>query len=261
MAKELEQDNRPWICFHCGFESLNYEEAKSHFGDRDDESPICVFWRDLDAEGKLSKHQAVVAELAAERDENARYRSTIEGLEYRLLGFENLVTSRFPKCSTLGQAFNLYDSMEGRALAAEEQVKNLIAVHLPPLAVRHMTFREFQDMNAARSSAVFHVAEAWPLQNWLLAVAGETGEACGYMKKVLNGKMTIEDARPHILKELADIITYADLAVSCLGADTGQVVWDKFEEVSQRVGWLAPEPRCEYGGNHLAKECQCEPYA
>lgn len=124
LAFEAGAESR-WLCFHCGFSTSDHKEAKCHFGDRDDESPVCVFWRDLDADGKLSEHHELLGELAAERDENIQYRSTIEGLEYRLLGFENLLCSRFLNCKTLNDAFNLYDSMEGRALAAEEKLREL----------------------------------------------------------------------------------------------------------------------------------------
>lgn len=115
-----------WTCFHCGFETKERAEASNHFGDRDDESPICIVWQELDADGKASQYQSALGELAAERDENIKYRSTIEGLEYRLLEFENLLGSRFKGCRSINDAFNLYDSMEGRALLAEEQLADAL---------------------------------------------------------------------------------------------------------------------------------------
>lgn len=114
-----------WLCFHCGFQTSDHREAASHFGDSDDERPLCVTWSALNAEGKASEYQSALRELNAERDENLVLKTKIEGLEYRLSAFENLLYSRFPNCRTLDQAFNMYDSMEGRALAAEER----LAVH------------------------------------------------------------------------------------------------------------------------------------
>ena len=110
-----------WRCFHCGFETSDHKEGAAHFGDRDDESPICITWASLSVEERLGEYQALTRELNGERDENARLRSREEYLEFRLLEFENLLGSRFKGCRTINDAYNLYDSMEGRALAAEER--------------------------------------------------------------------------------------------------------------------------------------------
>lgn len=104
-----------------------------------------------------------------------------------------------------------------------------------------MTFSEFQAMNRARCEAGFkHSVEphgSWPFQNWALAIAGESGELCNLVKKVLRGDFPLEDKRVELLKELADIITYADLMVSSLSGDTGTEVLSKFQEVSRRIGY------------------------
>lgn len=102
-----------------------------------------------------------------------------------------------------------------------------------------LTFQEFQALNKRRCEEAFHRVgdDIWPIQNWMLAIAGETGEACNLMKKVLRGDFTIDAARPELLKECADIICYTDLAITHLQADTGETVMAKFNEVSRRVGW------------------------
>ncbi len=46
--------------------------------------------------------------------------------------------------------------------------------------------------------------------------------------------------RDEVLKEVADVITYADLLNSCLDADTETELVSKFNEVSRRVGWGIP---------------------
>jgi NTP pyrophosphatase (non-canonical NTP hydrolase) len=46
-----------------------------------------------------------------------------------------------------------------------------------------------------------------------------------------------EEARADILKEVADVICYADLLCSEMNANTGEVVMNKFDEVSKRMGY------------------------
>lgn len=104
-----------------------------------------------------------------------------------------------------------------------------------------MTFRRFQQVNAQRCEEAFgHIpggAEEWPIQNWALAIAGEAGELCNLVKKCLRGDFTVESQRQAILDELADIICYADLAMTHMQANTGEALAHKFDEVSQRRGW------------------------
>lgn len=100
-----------------------------------------------------------------------------------------------------------------------------------------LTFDAFQRMNAERCEAVWHPVAEWPIQNWALAIAGEAGELANLVKKVVRGDLTLDAARQEILKETADVLTYSDLLVTCLGARTDEVVMAKFREVSQRVGY------------------------
>lgn len=103
-----------------------------------------------------------------------------------------------------------------------------------------MTFDEFQKINVERCEKAFHhevniINTDWPWHNWAICIAGETGEFCDLTKKILRGDYTLEEKRVELLKELADIITYADLAITSLGGNTGDVLKDKFNEVSKRV--------------------------
>lgn len=107
-----------WVCFHCGYQADNEVDASAHFGDRDDPA-LCRTWAELNSDGKLAELQSLTAELSAEREQNVFHRLVIEGLEYRLLEYENLAASRFKGCKSLNDAFKMYDSMEGRALTAE----------------------------------------------------------------------------------------------------------------------------------------------
>jgi len=76
----------------------------------------------------------------------------------------------------------------------------------------------------------------WSLNDWMTAVAGEVGEAANMLKKVRRGDMTIEEARPGLAKEFADIVTYLDILAKQSGVDLGQATIEKFNEVSRKVG-------------------------
>ena len=121
---ERDAARATWICFHCGFQSSDQAEAAAHFGDRDEEMPLCRWWRDTPDAERVQELQSTIRELDAERAENATLRSKIESLEYQVDGIESEVSSRFKGCRTVQEAWCAFDSMEGRALLAE---KNLLA--------------------------------------------------------------------------------------------------------------------------------------
>lgn len=75
----------------------------------------------------------------------------------------------------------------------------------------------------------------WALSTWSNAVLGELGELANLIKKVERGDITLEEARAELAKECADVATYLDILAFRLGVDLGQVVIDKFNEVSRRV--------------------------
>jgi len=75
----------------------------------------------------------------------------------------------------------------------------------------------------------------WSLGEWICAVAGELGEAANIIKKVRRGDLTMDEARPLIAKELADVATYLDITALQCGVDLGDAIADKFNEVSNRV--------------------------
>lgn len=112
-----------WRCFHCGFETIHRAEAAAHFGDDDDGQPICLDWMKLNADERIAAYQGVIKELDAERDENTRLRERAESLEHRVNGIEAEVGSRFKGCRTVNEAWCQFDSMEGRALLAEQRLR------------------------------------------------------------------------------------------------------------------------------------------
>jgi NTP pyrophosphatase (non-canonical NTP hydrolase) len=117
-----------------------------------------------------------------------------------------------------------------------------------------MTFKQFQEMNRKRCEEAFPMCDDWGMNDWAVALAGEVGELCNLLKKVRRGDKIYkllprqshwEDVDMHharqtrrlVLSELADIITYADLLMSKLEANTEDELMAKFHEVSERVEW------------------------
>jgi hypothetical protein len=115
-----------WVCFHCGERFTTIGNAEDHFGKRPEITPACRI--------KLGEERGLVMELRkaeASRDEwmdqALRGRAEIEHLECKV---ESLTTAMqgykpFRECRSINDAFFVFDSMEGRAIAAEERLKAL----------------------------------------------------------------------------------------------------------------------------------------
>jgi NTP pyrophosphatase (non-canonical NTP hydrolase) len=76
----------------------------------------------------------------------------------------------------------------------------------------------------------------WSLGEWCNAVLGELGEAANIIKKVHRGDLTLDEARPALGKEFADVVTYLDILAMRAGVDLGKATRAKWNEVSIRVG-------------------------
>lgn len=118
----------PWRCFHCDFVTNDPAEAQAHFGDRDDAEefkPLCKWWDRMTADERIVALKDALKELEAERREVDRQRVAIEGLEYQVNAIPHAIKSYKPfrGCSSIYDVFCVYDSMEGRALAAEERLR------------------------------------------------------------------------------------------------------------------------------------------
>ena len=89
--------------------------------------PICNWYsRETDAERMYSLQDAV-KELNHERKDNEKLREHNETLEYQVDMQESVIRSYkpFKDCRSINDVFCLYDSMEGRALAAEERLASV----------------------------------------------------------------------------------------------------------------------------------------
>lgn len=124
LKEQQNSDVTTWTCFHCGFSTRNEQFAAAHFGVRD-EPALCRSWAELNADNRLQEYQEITARLAAQCAENARQRIQIEGLEYQVDGRHAEIVSYKPfrECQSIQDIFNVYDSMEGRALTAEAMLR------------------------------------------------------------------------------------------------------------------------------------------
>lgn len=105
--------------------------------------------------------------------------------------------------------------------------------------IHRMTFDEFQELNARRCREVWAetLANGWTLDDWAHKLAEEVGEVCRVFTRVKDGRIALTAKRPELLKELADVISMADLMITALQANTQDTVIAKFEEVSARHEW------------------------
>ncbi len=88
----------------------------------------------------------------------------------------------------------------------------------------------------------------WSLSDWCNATLGELGEAANIIKKIRRGDVTLEEVRPALAKELADVACYLDILAFRAGVDLGEAVITKFNEISERVG----VPIKIFKTNHIA---------
>jgi NTP pyrophosphatase (non-canonical NTP hydrolase) len=109
-----------------------------------------------------------------------------------------------------------------------------------------LDFKELRAKNTLRCPESFHPIDEWSPSDWGNALAGETGEACNFVKKLrrlradvekgqvseASAENTREVLKKNIGQELADVIIYADLLSARLGIDLGAEVMKKFNKVS-----------------------------
>lgn len=109
-----------WTCFHCGETFMVPAMARAHFGATPDAIPGCLMRLSKEERPLLRMVRSLEADLlrlrtSAEDGFYAEYHARLEAdIRHTAPAFKN--------CRTLRDVFNLYDSMEGRALAAEERI-------------------------------------------------------------------------------------------------------------------------------------------
>lgn len=107
-----------------------------------------------------------------------------------------------------------------------------------------LSFAAFRRANVARC-VKWHPAgiESWSPSDWLTAVTGELGELASLLKMrnrerdgLVGNKFSPTDKQ--VADELADVLTYLDLLAEVLGVDLGAAAMSKFNEVSERNGFV-----------------------
>jgi NTP pyrophosphatase (non-canonical NTP hydrolase) len=109
--------------------------------------------------------------------------------------------------------------------------------------VKPLTFEELRSANVARAIK-WHPAgiDSWSASDWLMAVTGELGELASLLKMRLRERDELPGNKfsptdQQIADELADVATYLDLLAASLGVDLGGAIIEKFNAVSERVGF------------------------
>ena len=118
---------------------------------------------------------------------------------------------------------------------------------------KDLTIRQFSALNYLRALE-WHKdgLESWSPAEWGNALAGEVGELCNVLKKILRHdkgiqQLAVDAGKPYqsgtraklllaAAKEIADSYTYLDLVAARLGLDVQQCVVGKFNEISEREG-------------------------
>ena len=108
-----------WCCFHCGENFTTVGAARDHFGGNIYDTPGCMI------RVQVGEERGLLMELRKAQAEVERLRRDIEdevsSERARSLWLSGMLAQYKPflKCWTVQDVFNVYDSMEGRALAAE----------------------------------------------------------------------------------------------------------------------------------------------
>jgi NTP pyrophosphatase (non-canonical NTP hydrolase) len=96
------------------------------------------------------------------------------------------------------------------------------------------TLAELRRLNPERCKAFGHSVQEMHVTFWATAVAGETGELCNLVKKMVRGDK-IPGISEAIGKEAADVVIYIDLLCTHLNINLEAAIVQKFNEVSDRV--------------------------
>ena len=103
-----------------------------------------------------------------------------------------------------------------------------------------VTFESLRNANVQREITAYkyRLCRNWTLSDWTNAMAGEAGEACNLTKKISlsDDEIAIQRFRADLSKEIADIVIYADLLAHKLGKNLPEIIQEKFNEVSERIG-------------------------
>lgn len=118
---EEEYRRGGWRCFHCDETFTTPGAAQDHFGNYLNSTPGCII------KVQVGDERGWLMELRKLQEENAHLRQQMDEEYWDRTAFDAHLKTfiqsfrPFRKCETLRDVFNIYDSMEGRALAAEDR--------------------------------------------------------------------------------------------------------------------------------------------
>lgn len=110
-----------------------------------------------------------------------------------------------------------------------------------------MTFGQFSQANRERCEhpqGFNHPLSGWSTSDWMTALVGEVGEAANVVKKlnryrdgVPGNKVSEEELRDMLRKELGDVFVYLDLMAQSLGFNIADAAAEVFNAKSRDIGY------------------------
>jgi len=110
-----------------------------------------------------------------------------------------------------------------------------------------MDFKDFSVFNRRRCEAPHgfnHKLTDWSLSDWFVAALGELGEAANIAKKlnrvrdnIKGNSETPEQLQRMLADEIADTFIYLDLLSQSQGLVLEEIVINKFEKTSAKIGY------------------------
>lgn len=95
-----------------------------------------------------------------------------------------------------------------------------------------MRTEDLRQANKDRCEDHFHAVDAWPEERWALAAAGEMGEMCNALKKVLRGDGQVDA----VYKEIGDTVIYLDLLCQRMRIPLEFCIAEAFNSKSDEIG-------------------------
>ena len=128
----------------------------------------------------------------------------------------------------------------------EAAIREALAASLRDVQETTLTFARFSALNRQRCESpngFHHQLSSWSTSDWFTAVMGELGEAANVAKKlnryrdrVPGNKVSKEELRSQLRKELGDVFVYLDLLAQSLGESIADAAVEVFNAKSDEIG-------------------------
>jgi len=101
------------------------------------------------------------------------------------------------------------------------------------------TFEDLRNANLTRLTEFGHgtLEDGWNVAEWGNALAGETGELCNVLKKMIRQMPSDppkDELRIEAMNEIADVAIYLDLLAAKLEIDLAVAIKEKFNAVTRK---------------------------